>query len=205
MFGDPVTNPKGWEQIELSTLVDVTDRINYGVVQPGDDYPGGRPLIRVGDFVGGGLDMSQVKLIDPEIEKKYRRSRLNGRELLVSCVGSIGAVCKVPEEATGFNIARAVARVPLMNHIDRNFMLYCLRSESVQRHFLKETRTVSQPTLNISLIKTAPVIQPPGELQKRFATIVESIERQKARLRAHLAELDTLFVSLQSRAFQGEL
>lgn len=84
-------------------------------------------------------------------------------------------------------------------------MLYCLRSESVQRHFLKETRTVSQPTLNISLIKTAPVIQPPGELQKRFATIVESIERQKARLRAHLAELDTLFVSLQSRAFQGEL
>jgi type I restriction enzyme S subunit len=46
---------------------------------------------------------------------------------------------------------------------------------------------------------------PPLDLQARFASIVESIEQQKARLRAHLAELDTLFASLQSRAFNGEL
>ena len=35
--------------------------------------------------------------------------------------------------------------------------------------------------------------------------IVESIEQQKASQRAHLAELDTLFASLQSRAFRGDL
>ena len=39
----------------------------------------------------------------------------------------------------------------------------------------------------------------------RFAAIVESVEEQKARQRAHLAELDTLFASLQSRAFRGDL
>ena len=99
----------------------------------------------------------------------------------------------------------AVARVPLKEDISRDFMVHCLRSDAVQRHFLKETRTVSQPTLNISLIKTAPVIQPPLDLQRRFAAIVESIERQKVRLRTHLAELDTLFASLQSRAFNGQL
>lgn len=205
MFGDPVTNPKGWAQVELSTLVDSEDKINYGVVQPGDDFPGGNPLVRVGDFAGGFLDISDIKYIDPEIEKKYKRSRLNGRELLVSCVGSIGIVCKVSEKEKGFNIARAVARVPLKEEINRDFMFYCLRSDSVQRHFLKETRTVSQPTLNIGLIKTAPVIQPPIDLQHRFATIVESIEQQKTRLRNHLTELDTLFASLQQRAFNGDL
>ena len=36
-------------------------------------------------------------------------------------------------------------------------------------------------------------------------SIVEAAERQKARLRAHLDELDALFSSLQSRAFNGEL
>jgi type I restriction enzyme S subunit len=46
---------------------------------------------------------------------------------------------------------------------------------------------------------------PPLDLQARFASIVESIEHQKTRLKAHLAELDTLFASLQSRAFNGEL
>ena len=84
-------------------------------------------------------------------------------------------------------------------------MLHCLRSEGVQRHFLKETRTVSQPTLNIGLIKNAPVIHPPVDLQRRFAAIVESVEQQKASQRAHLDELDTLFASLQSRAFRGDL
>jgi type I restriction enzyme S subunit len=205
MFGDPVTNPMGWEQTELDTLIEDNDRINYGVVQPGDDYPDGRPLIRVGDFGEGRLETKTIKLIDPQIEQKYKRSRLNGSELLVSCVGSIGTVCKVPTEATGFNIARAVARVPLRKDISRDFMLYCLRSKAVQRHFLKETRTVSQPTLNISLIKTAPVIQPPAELQHRFSTIVESVDQQKTRMNTHLTELDTLFASLQSRAFNGEL
>ena len=46
---------------------------------------------------------------------------------------------------------------------------------------------------------------PPLPLQRRFATIVESVEQQKTRLRAHLTELDTLFASLQDRAFKGAL
>jgi type I restriction enzyme S subunit len=43
-------------------------------------------------------------------------------------------------------------------------------------------------------------------LARRLRTlIVESVEHQKTRLRTHLAELDTLFASLQSRAFNGAL
>ena len=44
----------------------------------------------------------------------------------------------------------------------------------------------------------------PG-FHSRFAAIVESVEQQKTRMRAHLAELDTLFASLHSRAFNDEL
>ncbi|MCY4310374.1 MAG: hypothetical protein OXC54_03530, partial [Rhodospirillaceae bacterium] len=46
---------------------------------------------------------------------------------------------------------------------------------------------------------------PPIDLQRRFAAIAESIKGQKAKQRAHLDELDTLFASLQSLAFKGEL
>ena len=46
---------------------------------------------------------------------------------------------------------------------------------------------------------------PPLDIQNRFAAIVEMVERQKNQLRVHLAELDTLFASLQARAFNGEL
>ncbi len=46
---------------------------------------------------------------------------------------------------------------------------------------------------------------PPLPLQQQFAAAVESIEKQKARHREHLAGLDALFASLQHRAFRGEL
>ena len=59
--------------------------------------------------------------------------------------------------------------------------------------------------VNVKEVKGLPVPLPPLDLQQRFASIVESIEQQKARMRTHLEELDTLFASLQSRAFNGEL
>ena len=61
------------------------------------------------------------------------------------------------------------------------------------------------PNLNLEKIENLSIPLPPLSLQRRFASIVEAAERQKARLRAHLDELDALFSSLQSRAFNGEL
>ena len=61
------------------------------------------------------------------------------------------------------------------------------------------------PNLNRTMIEGLKVGLPPFDLQHRFAVIIESVEQQKTRQRAHLAELDTLFASLQSRAFRGDL
>ena len=46
---------------------------------------------------------------------------------------------------------------------------------------------------------------PPLELQQTFAERVAAVESLKESHRKHLAELDTLFASLQHRAFKGEL
>ena len=88
MFGDPATNPKGWSITPLACLVRDDDTINYGVVQPGDDIEEGVPLIRVSDLVGGKVNRSGLKRIASSIEAAYKRSRLRGDEILISCVGS---------------------------------------------------------------------------------------------------------------------
>ena len=67
------------------------------------------------------------------------------------------------------------------------------------------TNTATIAHLTGIKLKSLPTPLPPCDLQCRFAAIVESVERQKAGQRAHLAELDTLFASLQSRAFRGDL
>jgi len=46
---------------------------------------------------------------------------------------------------------------------------------------------------------------PPMELQEKFSERVTAIEKLKVIQQASLAELDTLFASLQEQAFRGKL
>jgi len=205
LFGDPAANPKSFPEKPLDSLVRDDDTINYGVVQPGDDLDEGVPLVRVGDLIEGKVRHSDLKRIAPSIEAAYKRSRLRGDEILVSCVGSIGVVVLADESVKGFNIARAVARIPLAEATNRIFMAAYLSTDFVQRYFTNELRTVSQPTLNIKQISETIVVLPPIILQREFARRVTAVEKLKTSHRASLAELDSLFASLQHRAFRGEL
>ena len=205
MFGDPVTNPKGWESVELSKLVRDGDKINYGVVQPGPDVEGGVPIVRVGDFAGFGVDQSGLKRIAPEVEEGYKRSRLVGDEVLVACVGSIGLAVLVDESLRNANIVRAVARIRCGERINRLFLCSLLHTPAVQAYFSKETRTVSQPTLNIKQIEQTSIIVPPIERQQEFAALFTRLNATKKRISGHEARLASLFDSLVQRAFRGEL
>ncbi len=204
-FGDPTVNSHRWPTKALADLVRTDDTINYGVVQPGDDIDDGVPLIRVGDLLDGSVNHRLLKRIDPTIEEKHKRSRLRGDEILVSCVGSIGVIALADESVQGFNIARAVARIPLSDAASRIFVAAYLQSDCVQRYFTNELRTVSQPTLNIKQLSETPIVLPPLDLQFQFAQRVATIERLKAAHNASLAKMDALFASLQHRAFRGEL
>lgn len=205
MFGDPATNPKGFAKKPLMSLVREDDTINYGVVQPGDDLDQGIPLIRVGDLLDGQVNHALLKRINPSIEAAYKRSRLRGDEILVSCVGSVGVVALADDSLKGFNIARAVARIPLAETTSRIFLAAYLKTDYVQRYFTSELRTVSQPTLNIKQLSETAIVLPPIELQKEFVARMRIVERVKKTERASLASLETLFASLQHRAFQGEV
>ena len=205
MFGDPARNPKAWPEVALSKLVREDDTINYGVVQPGDALDEGIPLVRVGDLVDGEFSSTTLKRIDPSIESAYKRSRLRGDEVLVSCVGSIGVTVLATPAMKGFNIARAVARIPLAEGANRVFVASYLKTAAVQNYFTAELRTVTQPTLNIKQIAETKVFCPPLALQQTFATRIQAVESLKATHRAALAELDALFASLQHRAFAGTL
>jgi type I restriction enzyme, S subunit len=205
MFGDPASNPKDWLMCDLDELVAQSDSINYGVVQPGDEHEGGVPLIRVGDLVGGRVNHSALKRISPTIEKAYVRSRLQGDEILVSCVGSIGVVAMASEREAGFNIARAVSRIRLSNRVTRRFMAEQLRTPGVQRYFNQELRTVSQPTLNIKQICETRVMVPPLKEQEVFEEKLIRLARCQELLRIASENADTLFASLKHRAFIGDL
>lgn len=205
-FGDPITNPNNWDVVPLGSLVADGDTINYGVVQPGNDFTGGVPLIRLGDLASPDPMMTSVKRIDPAIDASYDRSRLAGGEVLIGCVGhTIGVSCIAPREWAGANIARAVARVNLSPGISPEFILQQIRTPAIQHFFRGERRIVGQPTLNIKQIKEAPFLLPPPELRDRFGLIYRSTLEGHTDKQRSKALGEQLFSAIQQRAFRGEL
>ena len=81
-----------------------------------------------------------------------------------------------------------------------------INSPGGRRSLIGTSRTTSGlNTISVSKVRGSEIQLPSLDLQHRFSAICESIDEQKASQRAHLAELDTLFSSLQSRAFRGDL
>lgn len=205
MFGDPVTNPKGWEVKRLAELISEGDKLNYGVVQPGDDDENGVPLVRSGDLYDSGTPLSKVRRVSSSVDEKHRNSRLKGNEILIACVGSIGKVGWVDESMVGWNIARAVIRIPLRDSVNREYIFRYLQSPVIQGYFQKETRAVAQPTLNVGLISKTPIALPPQEQQDEFLTVHNKVNRMKQNAIVKSKYMDEVFKSLSQKAFAGQL
>ncbi|WP_423925771.1 restriction endonuclease subunit S [Candidatus Palauibacter sp.] len=132
---------------------------------------------------------------------------MSSNNLLISCSGTIGRIAVVPLHAASGVMNQALLKIDLDESIMLNsFFLGLWRSQSFEQQVLGMTHGTGMKNMkSMAELKRISFIVPPLDIQHRYAAIVESIEQQKATQRAHLAELDTLFASLQSRAFRGDL
>lgn len=203
-FGDPIRNLKGWDRDKLGKLT--VEKIGYGIVQPGTPVENGVPVIRVGDFAGTKIDTTNITKVAAHISKKHQNTILKGDEILLACVGStIGKVAAVEAIHAGYNIVRATARIRTSPRINRLFLLHFLLSDFSQNYYIKVTRSVGQPTLNIKQIEELEVYVPDIDAQNQFAAIVEKVESIKSRYQQSLTDLEALFNALSQQAFKGEL
>jgi type I restriction enzyme S subunit len=75
----------GWVERELQDVVDTSCTLSYGIVQPGDEFPDGLPVIRPTDLTSKVISLNGLKRINPKLADSYKRTTLRGGELLL-CV-----------------------------------------------------------------------------------------------------------------------
>ncbi|MBS0175129.1 MAG: restriction endonuclease subunit S [Nitrospira sp.] len=161
-------------------LVDCTSdgNISYGIVQPGQHTEGGIPIIRVNNFKNGVLDDSDVLRVSESIEENYRRTRLQGGEVLLTLVGSVGQTAIVSDDLAGWNVARAIAVIRPSKEVSAKWLSICLQSAEA-RHFLDgRANTTVQKTLNLGDVKRVPIPIPPKEIRCRIESMITSIDEK---------------------------
>lgn len=150
--------PAGWDCVALDAVVDVEREISYGIVQPGTHDPSGVPIVRVNNLRGGRVLVEDVLKVSPAIEANYSRTRLRGGEVLLSLVGTLGECAVVPPDLAGWNVARAVAVIPVKRGIDPRWVAMCLRSREVQSLIRAWATTTVQATLNLRDVRRLPLL-----------------------------------------------
>lgn len=158
--------PAGWTQVTLESLA-ADGSVTYGVVQPGQAFSNGVPILRVNNFRGFGLDTSDVLTISPDIEAKYRRTRLQSDDVLITVVGTVGQVAVVPSSLAGWNVARAVAVIRPKNQKLARWIALALRAPGSQRALGIAANTTVQTTINLKDLRQLPIPMP--ESQERDA------------------------------------
>lgn len=158
---DAPSLPKGWRYAPLSSLVDPQRGISYGVVQPGSFDPVGVPIIRVNNIKEGRLVVDDVLKVAKKIEDKHVRTRLRGREVVLTVAGTLGECAVVPNELAGWNVARAVAVIPISSQITPEWLAFCLRSNLLKHYIDSWAVTTVQPTFNLRDVGRLPIPIPP--------------------------------------------
>lgn len=203
MFGDPVTNPMGWE---VSRLDKVCDRVIDCPHSTPKWTDSGVICLRTSNLAYGEWDWTDTRYVsESDFRERTRRSEIKPGDIILSREGTVGVLAMVEKGMRICMGQRLVQLRALHSVIDPRYLVYLLLHDLSSERVSKLMAGSTSKHINVKELRKMPVLCPPLTLQSHFAAIVESVERQKARMRTHLAELDALFASLQSRAFNGEL
>lgn len=208
MFGDPATNPKGWSVRRVDEVAKVQGGLQ--VTRARRALPREVPYLRVANVYRGALDLREIKSIRTTDAEIARTALAKDDLLIVEGHGN-------PQE-----IGRGAlwdGSIPIcvhQNHLIRvrfdldkiapQYACTYLNSPAGRAHLLRAGKTTSGlNTISASEVRSTPIALPSIDLQRQFAHRVEIIKGTNAAQRVSLAALDALFVSLQHRAFSGEL
>ena len=209
MFGDPVTNPMGWKVVTLGDVLSVKG----GYAFKSADYLEDRfgvPLIRIGDVNRCEFVRQKLAQLPADYLDKFEKFVVRNGSILMSLTGTVGKddygnAVTLQGDTDRYLLNQRVAELIPRASLAADYLHGVLSHERVKRILTGRSRGIRQANISNNDIKQLQVQLPPLYLQRRFTTIVKSVEQQKSRLHTHLVELDTLFASLQQRAFDGEL
>lgn len=205
MFGDPVINPKTWPVVIAESIA---TRITVGlVVRPASYYcEAGVPAIRGTNIKPSGIDSTDLVYFSArDNETKLEKSRIWKDDIVIVRSGRPGLAAVVPEEFHGANAIDVLIFTPDKNMVTPHFIRDLINSEGGKRLVLAESRGQIQQHFNVGSLSAAEFFLPPLQLQQEYENRVKRLYNQTGLAEAALVASDTLFTSLQHRAFRGEL
>ena len=195
MFGDG----SEWPMERLGDHVSTTSGGTPSRSRP--DYFGGSiPWVKSGELDVELVTATEEAITDEALANSSAKRMPVGTVLLAMYGATVGEASVLGIEAA---TNQAVCCLSPTDSVSGAYLLGCLRSR--KNDLIRRAAGGAQPNISQTIIRGLEVPLASIEAQSEYAERVASIDRLRGAVRVSATELDTLFQSLQQRAFRGEL
>ena len=195
MFGDPVTNEKGWKKKKYEEFGSVLGGYAF---KSNDFVDDGVPVLKIGNINTGVLKLSDVCFYPYNI--KLKNYEVKPGDLTISLTGTTGKddygnVCLIPSIYPVYYLNQRNAILKIKDGCNNFYLQYVFKQKSFKIELTKNNHGIRQANILNKDILGLSIPLPPLALQQEFAAKVEAIEQMKAKVRQSLKESEELFNS----------
>ena len=201
LFGDPVSNPLGWEK---KSLKEVCIKLNDGThFSPESFETGEYKYVTAKNIKMSGFDFTNITYVPEEVHRPiYERCNPELGDVLYIKDGVTTGIAMVNTLDEEFTLLSSVALLKQDRRIMNGYFLAALlNNENMYTDIRSNMGGAAITRLTIAKLNGIQVILPPMELQNQFATFVKQTDKSKLAIQQSLDKLETLKKSLMQKYF----
>lgn len=200
MFGEPVTNPKGYEKYKLENLA---RKISDGVHSKPDYTETGRPFLSVVNINKGVINFKNCKYVSEDAYQKMIKSTHPERgDVLYTKVGATYGIPAYVDTDIAFCLYVSVCLIkPKREVINPRFLSLSMEMPYVKHQADRRIKGIGVPDLHLNQISEFEILCPPLKEQDIFIYFVERLDEEKRVVQQSLDKLELMKKSLMQEYF----
>ena len=199
MFGDPVTNPHGFEKVTLSDLAEI--KIGpFGSLLHKEDYiEGGHALVNPSHIIDGKVSIDEKLTVSDDKFAELSAYHLQIGDVVMGRRGEMGRCAVVLDD--GLLCGTGSLLIRTKGEVTADYIQKIISFPSFKKTIEDMAVGQTMPNLNVPIVSGFQIIKPPMEVQSAYYKFVEQLDKSKFDLKQSLEKLETLKKSLMQQYF----
>ena len=199
LFGDPVSNPHGFDKVPLSELADI--KIGpFGSLLHKEDYiENGHALLNPSHIIDGKVAPDNKLTVSLQKYEELSAYHLKTGDVVMGRRGEMGRCAVVP--CDGYLCGTGSLMIRTKGAVTADYIQKILSFPSFKKTIEDMAVGQTMPNLNVPIVSNFQIIKPPLEVQESYYTFVEQVDKSKFEVQQSLEKFETLKKSLMQQHF----
>lgn len=204
MFGDPVTNPKGWEVSSLDQHLEFLTSGSRGWAKYYSNS--GSKFIRIQNVGKNKLLLTDMAYVNAPKGAEAARTKIQTGDVLLSITADLGRSTVVTSDIEDGYVNQHLAILRLKKYeLNSRYLSAYLSSDAGVRQFFVKNKSAVKAGINFSDIRSLEIQVPPISLQRSYENLYERVMGFQLKQSENLDVAEAAFSSLSQKAFSGQL